>query len=286
MPERRLEHHLQTLGKQVRVVTLGAPGWGQDQQWLALQEYFENYRADLVLVWQSPVNDVWNNMFPTHMPRNGRRKPTFWLEGDKLRGPTEARIGQPIDLPSSKLLACLKLQFSSRLRDPDGFWEQRLPPAYLPLDSYDGPVSDRWEKRFSGPVMMSMENLDNEKSHLAFGLTPSSERMQYGLELTNRLLHEIRMTAEENSADMMVFTSAAKKHQRPETVERVHGKYYRTTKSQYLENIKTMQRGIPSLRIDVTVEHARVSPVDAHLNEHAVDQVMRDLAEHIVKDLP
>ncbi len=281
MPERRLEHHLKSLGKQVRVVTIGAPGWGQDQQLLGLKDYFAKYRADLVLVWQSPVNDVWNNIFPTHIPRNGRRKPTYWLEGDKLCGPTESQIGMPIEMPRSRLLSFLTF-LSPELRDPDGTWENKLPPAYVPLDKHRGKVSSRWEKRLvKNPEARGTENLSNEKSHFAFDLTPRSERMEYGLKLTNRLLHEIRETAETNSAEMVVFTSTARKHQRAETVERLDGKLYKTTKAQHEENIVTMQQGLPSTRIVVTVQHSRVSPTDAHLNEHAVDQVMGDLATQI-----
>lgn len=89
MPERRLEDHLSIItGKAIRVFSLGAGGYGQDQQLLALKEFFRDYSADLVVVWETPGNDVWNNMFPTHWPKDGTPKPTFWLDGnDKLKGP-------------------------------------------------------------------------------------------------------------------------------------------------------------------------------------------------------
>ena len=79
MPERRLEAHLKGLGRKTRVFSIGAGGYGQDQELLALQEYFEKYRADLVVLWQTPANDIWNNVFKTHI--SGRNpKPTFWLD--------------------------------------------------------------------------------------------------------------------------------------------------------------------------------------------------------------
>ncbi len=88
MPERRLQHFLNVEhGKNVKVFTLGASGYGQDQQLLALRGYLKDYRADLVILWQSPVNDVWNNMFPTNWPANGVLKPTYWLENGELQGP-------------------------------------------------------------------------------------------------------------------------------------------------------------------------------------------------------
>src|SRR4030067_1360808 len=97
MPERRLEHYLNVdHGKKVKVFSLGASGYGQDQQLLAFQGYLLEYRADMVILWQTPVNDVFNNMFPTNWPKNGAPKPTFWLENGKLRGPNYF-LGQPIN---------------------------------------------------------------------------------------------------------------------------------------------------------------------------------------------
>ena len=75
MPERRLQYHLSVLtGKPIKVFSLGAGGYGQDQQLLALKNYFGEYTADLVVVWETPGNDVWNNMFPTHWPADGSPK--------------------------------------------------------------------------------------------------------------------------------------------------------------------------------------------------------------------
>jgi hypothetical protein len=47
-----------------------------------------------------------------------------------------------------------------------------------------------------------------------------------------------------------------------------------------LENVKTMQglcRSFP-----VTISAWRRGPEDSHLNEHAVDQVMKDLVEKLL----
>ena len=88
IPERRLEHFLQKFKKNVKVFTLADMGYGQDQQYLALKKYFERYRADLVLLMFTARNDIANNIFPT-AGENNTIKPTFWMEGSQLRGPTE-----------------------------------------------------------------------------------------------------------------------------------------------------------------------------------------------------
>jgi len=77
MPERRLQNYLNSSGRKVRVFTVGASGYGQDQELLALREYYQKFRANLVILWETPINDLWNNQFPT--TTDGHAKPTFWL---------------------------------------------------------------------------------------------------------------------------------------------------------------------------------------------------------------
>ena len=83
MPETRLEFHLKNLGIDAKAFSLGAAGYGQDQQLFALREYLNRHSADVVALWFTPGNDI----FPTHMPRNGPSKPTFRLAGDRLITP-------------------------------------------------------------------------------------------------------------------------------------------------------------------------------------------------------
>src|SRR5690348_8142053 len=57
MPERRLQLYLNAAGRPVKVFSVGASGYGQDQELLALREYFGRHRADLVVLWETPLND-------------------------------------------------------------------------------------------------------------------------------------------------------------------------------------------------------------------------------------
>jgi hypothetical protein len=90
MPEQFLQESLTSrLHKPVKVFSLASSGWGQDQQLLAIQEYFKLYRADLVLLWATPGNDFWENAFPDRSatPQAGPLKPTFSLIDGELHGP-------------------------------------------------------------------------------------------------------------------------------------------------------------------------------------------------------
>ncbi len=130
MPERRLQYYLNSRGKRVKAFSIGANGYGQDPQLLALRENYQKFRADLIILWETPTNDIANNLFPTHFHdegiADGYPKPTFWLEDGNLRGPSE-EIGQPLrETPRIKLIALWRKAFGwSR----DSEWEKTYPPA-------------------------------------------------------------------------------------------------------------------------------------------------------------
>lgn len=285
IPERRLQYYLNSFGKHVKVFTLGTRGYGQDQQLLVLQEYYETYRANMVILWQSPANDIWNNMFPTHWPANGTPKPTFWLENGELRGPSE-QLGESLQTSPIKLIELWRRAFTPVKRDNE--WEQFFPPSYKPLTEYNGQINPEWQEDWNASIgLMRDENLDNEKSHYAIMLTPPSERMRYGLELTRKLTQEIETLVGSHQGEFVVFFRGSPPSNGfaiEEEIYGLNGKYYKSSKKQMLANIEYINRGFHSYEVPVTVEDYRVGPEDAHLNEHAVDQVMQDLAQVLVKD--
>jgi len=273
MPERRLEHHLQEHGVPARIFSLGANGYGQDQQLFALEEYLRNYRADLAILWLTPDNDIWNNLFPTHWPKDGWPKPTFQLRGAALEDPAETWM-QP--LAGLKIENLIRRAIVSR----DSAWESRLPPAYVPMEDFTGSVNRTWQTLWSQGGLRH-ENLRTEKSHLALGLAPPSDRMIYGLSLSRELIRRIDSRLAEHGARLVLFS-----HQvplAPETdtnqVYGLNGKYYRWSRAQCDSNVQTLTAGFDYRRIGVTSPHPRVGTADPHLNQHAVDQVMQDLVE-------
>lgn len=282
MPEKRLQHYLRALGVPATVISLGAGGYGQDQQLLVLEEYFRSYRADVVVLWQTASNDVWNNMFPTHWPANGSRKPTYRLEGGKLIGPNET-MGRK----SSRIKLIALVQRILDTKDKDGGWEKYLPEPYVPMLTYHGPVSRKWQERWdANQRMMLHENLANEKSHLALKLAPRSPRTYYGLRLTHRLLEEIERLAYANGAGFAIFSPGRppRRSDNREFVCLLNNRYYRISSGQFEDNIRYMNNGFRWLRVPVTVKNWRVSPTDGHYNAVATDQIMRTLAGLLLQE--
>jgi hypothetical protein len=285
MPETRLEYYLDSKGKNVKVFSLGSGGYGQDQELLALREYYKKYRADLVLLWETPINDIWNNIFPTHWPTNGTPKPTFWLEHGQLMGPTE-EIGEKVSYTAVKILSLFGNYLNINRRDTR--WEERLPAAYKPLARYNAPVSYDWQRLWDYDEGIRVtENLAIEKSHWAFALTPRSLRMQYGLELTRRLLHEIKKLVVAKGGKFITFT-VSPPQQKGSSDEKVHvleGKYYRTSEHQYADNLNYMNADNDYIDVKIAFEKWRTGPLNAHLNEHATDEAMRKLADDLAEKI-
>jgi hypothetical protein len=284
MPERRLEAYMNESGawggRRVRVFSVGASGYGQDQELLAMREYFARFRADLVVLWETPINDLWNNVFPTSFPADGTPKPTFWLEGGALRGPSEL-IGQPIrETPKLKLMQI----FTKKSRwSRDGEWERRLPPPYTPLTDAGGEeVKDDWQRQYDTDFNpMRLENPANEKSHLTIFLTPRSPRTAYGLDLMRLLILEMQRDSASRGARFAAFVTdnaGSEEHIHVEGVHRLNGKLYRTSRAQYSDNLAYFNRGFEFLTLPVTLADWKATPNDPHLNRQATDQVMKDLA--------
>ncbi|MEW6302461.1 MAG: hypothetical protein AB1705_03260 [Verrucomicrobiota bacterium] len=286
MPEARLQRHLNALGRRVKVFSIGAAGFGQDQQLLMLREYFQLARADLVVLWETPGNDVWNNVFPTHWPDNGPAKPTFWLENGELRGPSEP-WGASLDPSSIKLVALLWRALDRDRYRRDDAWESRLPAPYQPMSAYDGPVSRRWQEYWDAGKLLMM-NFNTEKNGQAIELVPRSPRTQYGIDLTRKLLEEIRRLVEAHRGKLVLFHTQAGSELTAddEQVYVLNGRFYRASRRQAELTVREINEGFVAHHIPVTLNDWQVGPYDSHLNPRAVDQVMRDLAARLAELAP
>jgi hypothetical protein len=111
--------------------------------------------------------------------------------------------------------------------------------------------------------------------------------MQYGLDLTKAILGKIKSLANDNNGKFIIFNT-----QKPDKkieicseetiVHKLNGKYYKTSRKQFLDNLEYINKDFISFTIPITRSEWRVGPEDSHLNEHATDQVMNDLAQKIL----
>jgi hypothetical protein len=109
--------------------------------------------------------------------------------------------------------------------------------------------------------------------------------MQYGVDLTHLLILEIKRLAESNGATFVAMThrtdTVSPEPFRSDEVHLLNGLYYRTSPAQYEKNLSDINQGLTFVPIPVTLAAWRVGPDNAHLNEHATDQVMMDLSKGV-----
>jgi hypothetical protein len=292
MPEVLLGSALRALtGRATRVVSVGATGWGQDQQLLALRRALPLIRPRMVVLWFTPGNDVWNNTFPTHMPKDGWPKPTFWLEGDTLRGP-HADWGTAYRPPGPRLLRAWRRILQRPMYVTDAEWESKLPPAYSGGAVPPGPVRSLAEfgaAQFEVSVAeieaaFATENFENEKTHASLALTPRSPRLEYSLRLTRALLGEIARLCNQHGATFLVFHVDMSKYAKlPEepTPFMISGRVVTLSNAAEQAAIREVLADVPNLVLSGYRPQFRISKVDGHLNEEGNRYFMTALARHI-----
>lgn len=255
--------------------SIGSGGFGQDQEFLAAKEYFKKYGADKVLLWLTPENDVWNNIFPTHWPVNANPKPTYWIENGQLKGPNYQWLQQYPD--TNKPL--WKQPFFT-FRNMDTKWESKLPPPYkgIPSIDYKGPLETH-------PTLGGDEAIAIEKSHYAIFLDPPSKRMDYGIQLTRFLLDSIQQLCKANHAEFTIFTGLNNEvtdmRDSSYFVE-AEGKVYKLSKQTFFDNVGAITTGFPFHLFVLNTDWKQISRSDNHHYNFIAQQ---ELAQKIVNEI-
>jgi len=173
-----LERALRQYNANVRVVTIGSSGYGQDQEYLALHQFLDSRHADLVIDWASFADDVPANTFRLGQPRPGQLlpKPSFALRGNDSIGPTEGIGGQ---VYKTKLSTLFRPMFINLDRN----WSTLLPKA--DPGSTSPPPSAETQSHVDA-------NLEEQRTAWSIWLTPRPARVKYGMALTRALLRHMQ----------------------------------------------------------------------------------------------
>lgn len=308
MPEQLLEAHLgqAALPRPVKVFSLASSGWGNDQQLLALEHYFQTHRADVVLVWATPQNDFWENSFPDRNTTAiaGHIKPTFLLNSTGLKGPflfgdvylSRSRVMEII------LRAWLRLTGRTKEQYLLDQWVQQLPLAVRrPVEeaaarclSY--PIvaqKEFFENIFRlpadrGVTLHTKEDVENSRSHFSPFIEPRSERDQYLINITRALLDRIKRVVTDHGAVFRViypvrreFDQLAKESLR--CIETETGRQF-AARFESLALLKSVVDVDDLITFPLPGgEELSVSPDDRHLSDYGNDRAMQALAQEFVR---
>ncbi|MCP5064851.1 MAG: SGNH/GDSL hydrolase family protein [Ignavibacteriae bacterium] len=311
MPEILLEKRLSSsLNNKVKVFSLAASGWGQDQQLLALEKYYNNYRADIVIVWVTPKNDFWENTFPDRSTsRNaGHLKPTFNLHKDKLIGP----FLEPNNFYKNSALIQL---FASGYQELNGKtieqlileeWMNELPAPHrsnsnnvdynsiesteIDLNKFSEAIFEYSDKQ--NITILTHEDFINSRSHFSPFANPRSERDNYLINITKKLLQKINDLAKSNESQMLALYPLREDF---DIVYKDCVKYvksYRKPNQSYsvnLDYLSTLKEIIPEEQLVYFMLDGKdeicVHKSDRHLNNKGNEQVAKKLSNILKKKI-
>jgi hypothetical protein len=277
MPEKILERYLKDSIPNVKVFSIGTGGQGNDQQMEALQEYFESYRADLVLQWFTPANDVWNNLFPTHIPKDGQPKPTYHLEKGELAGPYLKRDSLIIKNSTWKLGHLFQRVFLNPLIGIDDNYASK----YLPE-----PIKGQSQKpvQYFDWKLPETENFTNEKTHFILEFENVSPRAQYGIILTKKLFKRTQNISENNHARYILFDRESVPHASIDTSSYYvfkNNEYFKVSKKRLQNSVNEILNEFTSYDLPLEIKDYRVSKTDGHLNLESNLQVLKSLSDSL-----
>lgn len=222
MPERYLQKYLTArMNRSVKVFTLGSAGYGQDQELIALENYYKKYRADLVLVWATPINDFWENAFPDRRNRKfaGHIKPTYKLENNILRGPyfrsdffyDKHDYSELINLV---MMSIPKLGIGPIEQNILKQWLKELPPPHQKnANESCNNLKQMNDKEFdalkvkpdANYLLTTKEDFMDSRSHYSPFAVNRSPRDNYLVNLTRKLYVRLNQTAAINHSRFRVF---------------------------------------------------------------------------------
>lgn len=298
MPEVLLRQALeQRLGsRNIRVFSVASAGWGNDQQLLWLNRYFESYRADLVVNWLTPVNDYWENIFPDRgvTPQAGRLKPTYRLDRQgRLQLATAGARWKLKDLLS---LAIGRVRNGSSYTLEQNYldaWLATLPSPHgaapadkaCPADLVDQKsLIASYLQGSRGYTLATDEDLAHGRSHFSVFLQPESARDRYAIDLTHRLLGEVSRSAKAHGARFVIYH--AYRHDLDAAVAEIRcvetagGQRFGFDGADWLRHLKASPLAGQIVTARVTADHALSSgPNDWHFNEEGNRKAMLALAD-------
>ncbi|MFZ3180904.1 MAG: hypothetical protein WA156_12015 [Methylocystis silviterrae] len=310
MPEQILEkllHEKYGFGR-AKVFSVASAGWGQDQELLSLGEYFSQFRADLVLMWFTPINDFWENgnIDRSFRRRAGPLKPTFELnKSGNLELAYPRGLNFKLGLLVDNALAHLKYGDEGGLEQfYTDIWLAKLPPSNLsPTVSSFCPqglteqrqIVGSFQRGEPGITAETDEDIGNGRSNFSPFIVPLSLRENYQIRLTRRLIDAMEQLSIAHGAAFRTFFP-----RRSDTdsslgsvkcvKDKTSGEYYKTDFTNLTPFYEVKPPHNALLVFDISSNpHTVVSTADTHLNGRgnllAMDALAKELFSRNILDL-
>ena len=303
MPEQILEDAFRQrhATRNVRVFSIAAAGWAQDQELVWLKHYFQGYRADLVVNFFTPVNDYWENSFidRSTSPHAGPLKPTYRLAAD---GKLEfvADPSSPFKILELVRRSLARIKAGSNISLENIYmhaWNDTLPQSNLvPAARSDCPnlevlQADLVTAFRSGEgkiTVVTSEDVPAGRTHYSPFMIPRSDREAYQIALTHRLLAEMQRTVASRGADFRVFYPRSDIDLALQNIacvkDEAYGRLYRVDMRDLFELVSTSELAELAISVDVASSTPTIrSDQDWHLNRAGNEKAMGELADALMR---
>ena len=284
-PGPRLQRYLGSRGHPWEVVSVGASGWGTDQQLIALQHYQARLTPDAVLLFTTLENDVIENLFCTGP---GGPKPTYRLgPGGRLVAPSPSWWVAPGGQPSYGLLSLVRLVLSQALPS-DREWDSTMPAATpAPSASSGGePLTDFLRKLYGFAPGVKLADMEAGRISWALFRHPTPRRMVHALALQEALLVAIRDFCVAKGVPLYVFKQRDPSLQRPWEGKALTLEGRQLTFSPAAVERKYRQmmerQKIPFLDLRLDYRTHSLLPKDPHLNGEGYAELARQVGRWLL----
>lgn len=306
MPEALLETALKTElnTSKVKVFSIASAGWGQDQQLVALREYFQQHRANVVINWTTPVNDYWENTFIDRSitPEAGKLKPTF------TSSDANAKLDTVIPTPFEfKLRTLLKLSLSGAATGKKASieqihldrWMKKLPAGYdgkakqaaqcPTLEVKEQELIEAYLAGSRAYTLLTEEDVENGRSHFSPFLKNMTSRDHYAITITHRLFQELTNLSQQHGAQFHILhTYRSDLDQSFREIRCVKNtltqNVFEYDGSDWMRHLKASPLAPQLITLNINSEHAlNVSKGDWHFSKEGNQLAMQALAQKIVE---
>ena len=203
-PGPSLQRYLGRQGHPWEVVSMGAGGWGTDQQFIALQHYFARLDPDAVVLFTTLENDVIENLF---CKGSGGPKPTYLPGQDGMLIPPPVSLwAPPGSLPSHGLLPLARRILGPSL-PTDVDWDSTMPAASpAPRVTCKGELlTDFLRELYGFSPRLKLADLEAGRVSWAMFRLPTPWRVVHALALQEALLAAMRDHCASRGVPLFVF---------------------------------------------------------------------------------
>ncbi len=283
-PGPQLQRLLAGRGHRWEVVSVGAGGWGTDQQYLALRHLFARLKPDAVALFATLENDAVENL---HCKGAGGPKPTFRLDPQGRLVPPDASLWLPPGAPPRYGLWPLLRRALGPGLPTDPQWDRTMPePTPAEATSNGEPMTAFFKELYGFAPKVKLWDLETARSGYAVFRHPLPPRVKHALALQQALLAAMSDLCAQKGVPLYVFKQRdVRMQQRWEgKTLTLEGRALTFSPAAAERRFRQMMARLKLPYLDVQLDHREHSmlPADPHLSGAGYQELARKVGRWLL----